>query len=136
MRHSPGLKTRPTYTDAALAGSQDPAYVPKLFILRWAPASPHVSSVEEKSETSVEDSMRNRLDRYAARCVNFVLVVTRIAVLGVRSAQKDTGNQPRALLGYQGRSLAEPLVGSTRLKCVPLRVAVQLMLIPPFFTGL
>ena len=34
----------------------------------------------------------------------FVLVVTGIAVLGARSAPRDTGNQPRALPGYQGRS--------------------------------
>ena len=45
-----------------------------------------------------------RRDRYAARCVNLVLVVTRIAVLGARSAPRDTGNQPRALPGYQGQS--------------------------------
>ena len=44
------------------------------------------------------------LDRYAARCENFVLVVPRIAVLGARSAPRDTGNQPRALPGYQGQS--------------------------------
>ena len=35
------------------------------------------------------------LDRYAARCVNFLLVVPRIAVLAARSAARDTGNQPR-----------------------------------------
>jgi hypothetical protein len=44
------------------------------------------------------------LDRYAARYVNFVLVVLRIAVLGARSAPKDTGNQPRARPGYHGQS--------------------------------
>jgi Carboxypeptidase regulatory-like domain/TonB dependent receptor len=44
------------------------------------------------------------LDRYAARCVNLVLVVTRIAVLGARSAPGDTGNQARALPGYRGQS--------------------------------
>src|SRR5919109_444146 len=51
--------------------------------------------------------MRNRaltLDRYATQCVNFVLVVTRIAVLGARSAPGDTGNQPRALPKCQGQS--------------------------------
>ena len=41
-----------------------------------------------------------RLDRYAPRCVSFVPVVTpRIAVLGARSAPKDTGNQPRGIEG-------------------------------------
>ena len=49
-------------------------------------------------------ALRIYLDRYAARCENFVLVVTRIAVLGARSAPRETGNQPRALSGYQGRS--------------------------------
>jgi Carboxypeptidase regulatory-like domain len=33
------------------------------------------------------------LNRYAARCANFVLVVTFIAVLAARSAAEDTGNQ-------------------------------------------
>jgi hypothetical protein len=47
---------------------------------------------------------RFTLDRYAAGCANFVLVVTRIAVRGARSAPRDTGNQPRVLPGYQGRS--------------------------------
>lgn len=37
------------------------------------------------------------LDRYAARCVNFVLGVTRMAVLGARNAPKATGNQPRGV---------------------------------------
>jgi hypothetical protein len=32
-----------------------------------------------------------RLDRYAARCVNSVLVATRIAVPAARSAARDTG---------------------------------------------
>ena len=45
------------------------------------------------------------LDRYAARYANFVLVVTRIAVLGARSAPRDTGNQPRALRDIKGRAL-------------------------------
>ena len=45
-----------------------------------------------------------RRDRYAARCVNLVLVATRIAVLGARSAPKDTGTQPTILRGYQGQS--------------------------------
>jgi hypothetical protein len=53
------------------------------------------------------------LDRYAARCAHFVLVLSRIAVLGARSAPKpgpprrtpapwggkDTGNQPRGAAG-------------------------------------
>ena len=39
--------------------------------------------------------MRTKEDRYAARCVNFVLVASRIAVLAARSAAKDTGNRPR-----------------------------------------
>ena len=43
------------------------------------------------------------LDRYAARCENFVPVVTRRAVRGARSAPEDTGNQPSALPGYQGQ---------------------------------
>src|ERR671912_2841677 len=41
------------------------------------------------------------LDRYAARCVNFVLVVPRIAVRGARSAPRETSNQPRALVEYR-----------------------------------
>jgi mono/diheme cytochrome c family protein len=41
------------------------------------------------------------LDRYAARCGSFVSIVARIAVLGARSAPRDTGNQPR---GSAGRS--------------------------------
>ena len=45
-----------------------------------------------------------RRDRYAARCVNLVLVATRIAVLGARSAPRDTGTQPTVLRGYQGQS--------------------------------
>ena len=49
------------------------------------------------------------LDRYTAPDENFVLVVPqrrrRIAVLGARSAPRETGNQPRALLRYQGQSL-------------------------------
>ena len=54
-------------------------------------------------------------DRYAARCVNFV-AVTRIAVLGARSAPRETGNQPRrALVGYQG---PEPLAGSDQVALV------------------
>jgi hypothetical protein len=53
-------------------------------------------------------------DRYAARCVNFV-AVTRIAVLGARSAPRETGNQPRALAGYQG---PEPLAGSDQVALV------------------
>ena len=45
------------------------------------------------------------LDRYAARCVNFVFVVTRIAVLGARSAPRDTGNQPRVSRDIKGCAL-------------------------------
>jgi len=45
------------------------------------------------------------LDRYAACCVNFVLVATRIAVLAARSAAEDTGNQPRALRDINGTAL-------------------------------
>jgi tetratricopeptide (TPR) repeat protein len=48
--------------------------------------------------------MKRVLDRYAARCVNVVPVVTRIAVLGARSAPRETGNQPRALARYQRQS--------------------------------
>ena len=44
------------------------------------------------------------VDRYAARCVNSALVVTRIAVRGARSAPRDTGNQPRALSRIPRRS--------------------------------
>ena len=44
------------------------------------------------------------LDRYAARCANFVLVVTRIAVLGARSAPRETGNQPRGAGISRGRA--------------------------------
>jgi hypothetical protein len=47
---------------------------------------------------------RQGLDRYAARCVNFVLVVTRIAVPAARSAARETGNQSRARPEYQGPS--------------------------------
>src|SRR2546428_1739707 len=50
------------------------------------------------------------LDRYAARCANFALVVTRIAVLGAQSAPKDTGNQPRGSAGIS-RGRAPWLVG-------------------------
>jgi len=39
------------------------------------------------------------LERYAARCVNYVLVVTRIAVQGARSAPRDAGHQPRGAAG-------------------------------------
>jgi hypothetical protein len=39
------------------------------------------------------------LDRYAARCENFVLVLTRIAVLAVRSAARDAADQPRGSAG-------------------------------------
>jgi hypothetical protein len=66
----------------------------------------------------VPEVPRVQLDRYAARYVISVLVVTRIAVLGARSAPsrgpqradcarwggRDTGNQTRALPGYQGQS--------------------------------
>ena len=45
-----------------------------------------------------------RLDRHAARCLNRVLVTTRMAVLGARSAPRNTGNQSRALPGYRGWS--------------------------------
>jgi hypothetical protein len=37
------------------------------------------------------------LDRYAAGCVSFVLVVTRIVVQGAQSAPKDTVRQPRGV---------------------------------------
>jgi Spy/CpxP family protein refolding chaperone len=43
--------------------------------------------------------MTRLLDRYAARCVNFVLVVPRIAVLAARSAARDAGNQLRSSAG-------------------------------------
>jgi hypothetical protein len=46
------------------------------------------------------------LDRYAPRCANFVLVVTRIAVLGARSAPKILETSRGAPRGSQG---AEPL---------------------------
>jgi mono/diheme cytochrome c family protein len=39
------------------------------------------------------------LDRYAARRVNFVLAVTRIAVPGAQGAPDDAGNQPRGFAG-------------------------------------
>src|SRR5580765_4429224 len=42
------------------------------------------------------------LDRYAARSLDCVLVLVRIAVLRARSAQKDTVNQPRALRDIKG----------------------------------
>jgi PAS domain S-box-containing protein len=53
-----------------------------------------------------------RLDRYAARYANFVLVVTRMAVLGEQSAPKGTGEPAKAPRGYQGRSpwLVVPVV--------------------------
>ena len=54
------------------------------------------------------------LDRYAARCVNLVLIVTRIAVLGARSAPAGPPRfrhwQPAE--GSGGISRAEPLAGS------------------------
>ena len=39
------------------------------------------------------------------RCANVVLVVTRIAVLGARSAPRDTGNQPRRCQDIKGGAL-------------------------------
>jgi hypothetical protein len=39
------------------------------------------------------------VDRYAARCVNSVLAVTRRAVLPARSAARNTGNQPKGSAG-------------------------------------
>jgi len=39
------------------------------------------------------------VDRYAARCVNLALLVTRRAVRGARSAPRDTGSQPRGSAG-------------------------------------
>ena len=50
------------------------------------------------------------LDRYAACCGNFVLVVPRRAVPAREARQKILANQPRALPGYQGQSpwLVEP----------------------------
>src|SRR5262245_27085432 len=44
------------------------------------------------------------LGRYAARCVNFVLIVTRVAAPGARSAPKETGDQPRGLTGIPRRA--------------------------------
>jgi outer membrane receptor protein involved in Fe transport len=44
-----------------------------------------------------------RLDRFAARHVNAVLVATRIAVQGARSAPRDTDNQPGLCRGRRGR---------------------------------
>ena len=41
--------------------------------------------------------LRALLDRYAVRCVKVVPAVSRVAVLGARSAPKDTDNQPRGL---------------------------------------
>ena len=43
------------------------------------------------------------LDRYAARCANCALVVTRIAVLAARGAARDAGNQPRGSAGISRR---------------------------------
>jgi hypothetical protein len=60
------------------------------------------------------------LDRYAACCVNFVLLVARTAVLGARSAPGDTGNQARALPGYQGQSpWLVPTLAAVLLACWP-----------------
>ena len=63
-----------------------------------------------------------RRDRYAARCVNLVLIATRIAVLGARSAP-NTGTQPTVLRGYQGQSrwlgemcVAAALVGAISIQ--------------------
>src|SRR5207253_4372891 len=57
------------------------------------PISKNASAfVSPRRQRSLEHSAAC-LDRYAARRANFVLVVTRIAVLGAQSAQKDTGNQ-------------------------------------------
>src|SRR5262245_15874278 len=61
-------------------------------------------SNEASGRRRCSEVRRGALDRYAARCSNFVLVVTRIAVLGARSAPRDTGNQPRAHSGYQWQS--------------------------------
>ena len=47
-----------------------------------------------------------RLDRYAARCVNFVLVVTRRAVLAAQARQEILATSQGARQGYQA---AEPL---------------------------
>ena len=46
------------------------------------------------------------LERDAARCVDPVLLVTRIAVHGARSAPRDTANQPRAFTGISRAPLA------------------------------
>ena len=43
-------------------------------------------------------------DRCAARCVSSVLMVTRIAGPGARSAPRDAGSKPRALSQFQRRS--------------------------------
>jgi hypothetical protein len=46
-----------------------------------------------------DDASFKTLDRYAARCGNSVLALTRIAVLAARSAARDTGNQARGSAG-------------------------------------
>ena len=48
--------------------------------------------------------VRTLLDRYAARCVNSILVATRIAVRVARSALGGTAHEPRALPAYLARS--------------------------------
>ena len=48
-----------------------------------------------------------RLDRYAAPCVNVVLIANRTAVPGARSAPRNTGNQPRVFWEID----AKPLTG-------------------------
>ena len=52
------------------------------------------------------EPVTEHLDRYAARCANFVLVAPRIAVLAAHSAAEEAGNQPRASRDSKGRPLA------------------------------
>ena len=67
---------------------------------------------------------RLTLDRYAARCVSSVTVVTRRAVRGARSAPRDTVDQPALpLISRQTRWLVGVLVAA--LLVAPPRVAGQ-----------
>ena len=61
------------------------------------------------------------LDRYAARCVNFLLAVTREAVHGARRAPREIGNQPRGEAAW--------LVSSRRMTAVVVAVLVAVTLV-------
>jgi cyclase len=74
------------------------------------------------------------LDRYAARCVNLVLLVTRIAVPGARRAPRNTGNQPRGVTGIS-RGGASWLVAFRRVWPLLIVVVALLIVAPPVYLG-